>query len=85
MGEEREPISCRYMRTPQRDIMMRLYKVHIRTYCFGLKYYDLFVLANNESNMLRQVYAHPLYHRDGDAEIVNYEEINLNDTNNRVL
>ena len=65
--------------------MMRLYKVRIKTYNFGIRYYDLFVLANNESNMLRQVYAYPLYHRDNDAEIVNYEEINLTNTNNRVL
>ena len=64
---------------------MRLYKVHIRTYCFGIRYYDLFVLANNESNMLRTVYNHPLYRNDEDSEIMNYEEIDLNDTNSRVL
>ena len=64
---------------------MRLYKVHIRTYCFGIRYYDLYVLANNESNMLRTVYNHPLYRNDEDSEIMNYEEIDLNDTNSRVL
>ena len=64
---------------------MKLYKVHIRTYLFGIRYYDLFVLANNESNMLRTLYGHPLYRNDEDSEIMNYEEINLNDTNNRVL
>lgn len=64
---------------------MKLYKVHIRTYCFGIRYYDLFVLANNESNMLRTVYNHPLYRNDEDSEIMNYEEIDLNDTNSRVL
>jgi len=64
---------------------MKLYKVHIRTYCFGIRYYDLYVLANNESNMLRTVYNHPLYRNDEDSEIMNYEEIDLNDTNSRVL
>lgn len=35
--------------------------------------------------MLRTVYAHPSYRKDEDAEIVNYEEIDLNDEENRVL
>lgn len=66
---------------------MRLWKVHIKTYHFGISYYDLFVLANSESNMLRTVYDYPSYRKDEDAEIVNYEEIVLNDYNseNRVL
>lgn len=64
---------------------MRLWKIHIRTYLFGVHYYDLFVLANNESNMLRTVYNHPLYRNDEDSEIMNCEEINLNDSENRVL
>lgn len=65
--------------------MMRLWKVHIKTYYFGVKYYDLYVLADTESNMLRTTYNHPAYSSDEDAEIVNYEEINLNDSENRVL
>lgn len=64
---------------------MRLWKVHIRTYRFGIAYYDLFVLANSESNMLRTVYKHPSYSKDEDAEIIKYDEINLNDLENRVL
>lgn len=64
---------------------MRLWKVHIKTYYFGISYYNLFVLANSESNMLRAVYEHPSYKHDEDAEIVKYEEINLNDSENRVL
>jgi hypothetical protein len=66
---------------------MRLWKVHIKTYHFGISYYDLFVLANSESNMLRTVYDYPSYRNDEDAEIVNYEEIVLNDydSENRVL
>ena len=64
---------------------MKLWKVHIKTYYFGIMYYDLFVLANNESNMLRTVYNYPTYRKDEDAEIVNYEEIDLNNSENRVL
>jgi len=65
--------------------MMRLWKVHIRTYLFGIRYYDMFVLSDTESNMLRTVYDHPVYHKDEDAEIVNYEEVDLNNSENRVL
>lgn len=54
---------------------MKLWKVHIKTYLFGNHYYDLFVLADTESNMLRTVYKHPTYRRDEDAEIVKYEEV----------
>ena len=64
---------------------MKLWKVHIKTYYFGIRYYDLFVLANNESNTLRTVYNYPAYHKDEDAEIVEYKEIDLNDSENRVL
>lgn len=65
--------------------MMKLWKVHIKTYYFGIRYYDLFVLANNESNMLRTVYKYPGYRKDEDAEVVKYEEIDFNDLTNRVL
>ena len=64
---------------------MKLWKVHIRTYYFGVRYYDLFVLANTESNMLRTVYNHPLYRNDEDSEIVEYKEIDLSNSENRVL
>lgn len=64
---------------------MKLWKVHIRTYIFGIRYYDLFVLSDTESNMLRTVYNHPTYRKDDDAEIVEYKEIDLNDFENRVL
>lgn len=64
---------------------MRLWKVHIRTYLFGIRYYDLFVLADTESNMLRTVYDYPTYRKDEDAEIVSYEEIYFGDLTNRVL
>ncbi len=64
---------------------MRLWKVHIKTYHFGVVYYDLFVLANSESNVLRTVYNHPSYKKDEDAEIVNYEEVDFDNHINRVL
>ena len=64
---------------------MRLWKVHIKTYHFGVSYYDLFVLANNESNMLRTIYDYQMYSKDEVSEIVEYKEIDLNDSENRVL
>ena len=64
---------------------MRLWKVHIRTYYFGIRYYDLFVLADTEDNMLREVYKYPCYSKDEDSEIMEYKEIDLNDSKNRVL
>lgn len=64
---------------------MKLWKVHIKTYHYGIIYYDLFVLADTESNMLRTVSKHPSYIDDADAEIVKYKEIDLNDSENRVL
>lgn len=64
---------------------MKLWKVHIKTYHFGIAYYDLFVLANTEDNMLLKVYTHPSYSNNGDAEIVHYEIIDLDDSENRVL
>ena len=64
---------------------MILWKVHIKTYKFGIYYYDLFVLADTESNMLRTVYRYPSYKKDEDSEIVSYEQIYLTDPTNRVL
>lgn len=66
-------------------MLMRLWKVHIKTYSFGIKYYDLYVLADTESNMLRTVYKHPSYSKDEDSEIVNYDEIDLSHKENRIL
>ena len=64
---------------------MKLWKVHIKDYYFGTVYYDLFILAETESDMLREVYKYPSFKKSEDAVIVNYEQINLNDTTNRVL
>lgn len=64
---------------------MKIWKALIKTYHFGVVYYDLFVAADTESNMLRTIYKHPIYWKDGDAEIIKYEQIDLNDETNRVL
>lgn len=64
---------------------MKLWKVHIKTYYFGKWRYDLFVLADTESNMLRSVHKYLSYNKDEDAKIVKYEEVDLNKYENRVL
>ena len=64
---------------------MKLWKVRIKTYYFGIRSYELFVLADTESNMLRTVRLHPLVRKDEDAEVESYEQIDLTDETNRVL
>lgn len=64
---------------------MKLWKVIIKTYYFGIKYYELFVLADTESAMLRTVNQYPAVRKDEDAEIEHYEQIDLTDETNRVL
>lgn len=63
--------------------VMKLYKVIIKTYYFGIRMYELFVLADSEEEMKKVV--HNKIRRDDDAEIVNFEEIDLKDTTNRVI
>ena len=46
---------------------MKLWKVTIKTYYYGIYYYVLYVLANNESNMLSVVSER--ISKDDDAEI----------------
>ena len=70
--------------TEQRPTM-KLWKVNIKTYHFGISYYNLFILADSESNMLRTVYNYPPYRKDEDAEIIGYKEIDLDNLENRVL
>lgn len=62
---------------------MKLYKVTIRTYYFGTRMYELFVLADSEEEMKKVV--HNKIRRDDDTEIVSFEEIDLKDTTNRVI
>lgn len=64
---------------------MKLWKVKIKTYYFGIHYYVLFVLSDTESNMLRTVNQYPMVRKDEDAEIESYERIDLTDETNRVL
>ena len=61
---------------------MKLWKVRIKSYYFGVFYYDLFVLADTESNMLRTIRQ---YHNHENAEIEDYVQINLENKINRVL
>lgn len=62
---------------------MKLYRVTIRTYYFGIRLYELFVLADSEQEMKKVV--HNKIRRDNDAEILVFEEIDLKDTTNRVI
>lgn len=62
---------------------MKLYKVTIKTYYFGIRMYELFVLADSEEEMKKVV--HNKIRRDDDAEILIFEEIDLKDTTNRVI
>lgn len=64
---------------------MKLWKVIIKTYYFGIKYYELFVLADTESTMLRTVNQYPAVKKDEDSEIECYEQVDLTDETNRVL
>ena len=66
-------------------MIMKLWKVRIKTYYFGIHYYELYVLADTESNMLRTVNLHPLVRKDDDVVIESYEQIDLTDETNRVL
>lgn len=66
-------------------MIMKLWKVRIKTYYFGIRYYEVFVLADTESAMLRIVNQHPMVKKDEDADIDNYEQIDLTDETNRVL
>lgn len=63
--------------------VMKLYKVIIKTYYFGVRGYELFVLADSEESMRSAV--NNKIRRDDDAEIVSFEEIDLKDTTNRVI
>ena len=64
---------------------MKLWKVRIKTYYFGIRYYEMFVLADTESAMLKTVNQCPMVRKDEDADIDSYEQIDLTDETNRVL
>lgn len=64
---------------------MKLFKFTIKTYIFGTKRYHMFVLADSEENARKTVYADERYRRDDEAEIEGVTEIDLTDTENRVL
>lgn len=56
--------------------VMKIYKVTIKTYYFGTKYYELFVKADSEESM-RRVVLDKIRH-DEDAGIHHIEEVDLN-------
>lgn len=64
---------------------MKLFKICVRTYYYGNVEYVLFVLADSVENAKKTLYQYPRYKRDEDAEIKSVEEIDLNNTENRVL
>lgn len=64
---------------------MKLWKVRIKTYYFGIRYYELFVLSDTESAMLETVNQYRIVRKDEDSEIDSYKQIDLNDETNRVL
>ena len=64
---------------------MKLWKVRIKTIYFGYRYYDLFVVAENESSMIRTIKQHPSLTKDDCAIVDSYEEVDLNDKMKRVL
>lgn len=45
---------------------MKLWRVKIKTYYFGIYSYELFVLANDEDSMKQTVRNYPIYKRDED-------------------
>lgn len=53
----------------------KLFKVHIRTYYFGNREYDLYVLAEDSDEALEYVYKHESYRNDEDAEVEEVIEI----------
>jgi len=64
---------------------MKLYKVNIEDYSFGVIFYSLLVWAKDEEDMKEVVYSYPRYRRSEDASIVGFTEVDLNDTTSRVL
>lgn len=64
---------------------MKLWKVTIKAYIFGIQRFKLFVLANTESEMLNIVKQHHIVRKSDEAEIESYEEIDLTDKTNRIL
>ena len=64
---------------------MKLWKVKIKTIYFGYRYYELFVIADSESSMIKIVKKYPTFVKDDYAIIDSYEQVDLNDETTRVL
>ncbi len=64
---------------------MKLWKVRIKTYDFGIRYYELFVLSDSENTMLKTVKQYLIAKKDEEDKVDDYKQIDLNDETNRVL
>lgn len=64
---------------------MKLFKVKIETYIFGMVKYTNFVYAKNEEEARQIIYQQECYRKDEDAEICEITEIDLADRTPRVL
>lgn len=64
---------------------LKLFRIHVKTYKFGVYYYDLFVLAENVNNAIDLVFEHPTFKNDEDAEIDSHYEIDIETPIERVI
>ena len=64
---------------------LKLFRIHVKTYKFGVYYYDLYVLAENVKNAMDLVFEHPTFKNDEDAEIDNHYEIDIETPIERVI
>ena len=65
---------------------MKLYKVNIRHFAFECPYYyKFFVLANDEDEMRKLVCNHPAFNMYSPGEITDFEVIDVNDGEPRII
>ena len=64
---------------------LKLFRIHVKTYKFGVYYYDLFVLAENVNNAIDLVFEHPTFKNDEDAVIVEHLDIDIETPIERVI
>ena len=53
----------------------KLFRVKIKTYHYGIVFFELFVLTENVGECLKLVHKHPLFANDEDAEVESFNEI----------
>ena len=64
---------------------LKLFRIHVKTYKFGVYYYDLFVLAENINNAIDLTYKYPTFKNDEDAEIDSHWEVDIETPIERVI